>query len=57
MTSFIRPLTQQVYDSLMMDVWPSMAACVDFGLDGEDSQRRSRLYTTLSAKAKSPWKT
>jgi len=29
----IRPLTEQLYDALCIDAWPSYAVCVDFGID------------------------
>lgn len=28
-----RPVTRNLFDSVMMDAWPRMAATVDFGLD------------------------
>ena len=31
--AIVRPVAQNCYDSLMMDVWPRPAAVVDFGLD------------------------
>ncbi len=35
-TRMLRPLTQRVFDSLMLDVWPdSPAAIVDFGIASE----------------------
>lgn len=31
----IRPVTQDCYDSMMLDEWPRMAAIVDFGLKSQ----------------------
>lgn len=32
----IRPVTQDVFDSLCLDIWPRSAAIVDFGLDSTE---------------------
>lgn len=32
----IRPVTQNVFDSLMMDIWPRPAAICDFGIDSDE---------------------
>ncbi len=33
MTKEIRPLTRQLYDCLVLDIWPSPATCQDFGIE------------------------
>ncbi len=32
----IRPVTQNAYDCLLLDIWPRPAAIVDFGLNSDD---------------------
>jgi len=32
----VRPVTQDLFSSLMLDEWPRMAARVDFGLDTQE---------------------
>lgn len=43
----IRPLTQQLYDSIMLDTWPGFAACVDFGIDVQN--KYEALYYPIRA--------
>ena len=31
----IRPLTHDLYNALLLDVWPTRAACIDFGILSE----------------------
>src|SRR4051812_34717513 len=31
----IRPLTRALYEALLLDVWPSPATCMDFGITSE----------------------
>ena len=35
----VRPVTQTCFSALMMDVWPSPAAIVDFGIDTQEHYR------------------
>lgn len=43
-----KPLTEQLFQAIMMDEWPGFAACVDFGLDGwGDVQSRQYRYEAL----------
>lgn len=32
----MRSVTQDIWDSMLLDVWPRMAAVVDFGLDTQE---------------------
>jgi hypothetical protein len=47
----VKPLTQKLYDAIMMDEWPSgMATLVDFGLVGDGAQDRyEALYYPIRA--------
>lgn len=42
-----------LFHCLMMDTWPSMAACTDFGLDCKDDQEATRRYTALQIAVRS----
>ncbi|NTU83087.1 MAG: hypothetical protein HGA45_27580 [Chloroflexales bacterium] len=42
----VRPLTAQIFDALMLDIWPSHATCQDFGLTS------GAHYTALQAAVK-----
>jgi len=32
----VSPVTQNLFDSMVMDMWPRPAACVDFGIDTQN---------------------
>lgn len=32
----VRPVTQNLVDSIMLDIWPRSAAIVDFGIDSQE---------------------
>lgn len=36
----MRPLTERLVEAILLDAWPSMATCVDFGLIGPDAQAK-----------------
>ncbi len=45
----VRPVAQNCYDSLMLDIWPRPAAVVDFGLDSP--QHYAALQRAIKAGA------
>ena len=35
---YVRPLTQQLWDCAMLDIWPGIGCCVDFGIDNSSEK-------------------